>query len=82
MILAVLIAAGWCVVSVPLGVVVGRVLAGLSRRYPEVPFRIETAPPAAHGPGRRVLAVGRTRGGSALMSVRTGDDSLDEDEIA
>ena len=37
---------------------------------PEVPFRIEAAGPSAHGPGRRVLAVGRIRGGSPLLQIR------------
>jgi hypothetical protein len=35
-----------------------------------VPFRVETAGPFAHEPGRRVLAVGRTRGQGALVQTR------------
>ena len=40
---------------------------------PDVPFRIETAGPAAHEPGRRVLAVGTVRGGVVHMRARWGD---------
>ena len=35
-----------------------------------VPFRIEAAGPFPHPPGRRVLAAGRTRGGSPLIQIR------------
>jgi len=59
---------------------------------PDIPFRIETAGPAAHEPGRRVLAVGRIRGQGALpqTSARWGDieatgrrpDSAADDALA